>query len=169
MRAEIAPPADLLEPVHSPRTHGLLASQRFWMKVAIVPSGCWEWTAGLWGGGYGRFVVDGRHVQAHRWAYESLVGPIPVNLQLDHLCRNRRCVNPNHLEPVSNRENGIRGIGIASRALATHCKHGHEFTEENTNIRPNGTRRCRRCNANNEARRRERLAMGGTPPEGALE
>lgn len=153
-------PPELANKTEARRGHGLTTSQRFWRKVDVADSGCWEWNGGLWGGGYGRFVLDGRHVQAHRWAYEALVGPIPDGLQLDHLCRNRRCVNPDHLEPVTNRENGVRGIGIAARALATHCSHGHEWTEENTNVRPNGTRRCRKCNAAIEARRRGRLAMG---------
>lgn len=74
--------------------------------------GCWLWTASLTHNGYGKFWVDGAVVRAHRWIYEQLVGPIPDGLHLDHVhergCRSRRCVNPAHLEPVTNEENQRR-------------------------------------------------------------
>ena len=83
---------------------------------------------------------------AHRVVYEILVGPIPVGLELDHLCRNRACVNPDHLEPVTTRTNLLRGYSPwACRARQTHCKRGHEFTPENTYGTGDGRRYCRTC------------------------
>ena len=78
---------------------------RFWDKVEKIPDGCWEWTANKTNG-YGRFRVDAKLVYAHRFAFETLVGPIPAGLDLDHICHNRACVKPNHLRPCTNRENG---------------------------------------------------------------
>ncbi len=126
-------------------------TKRFWEKVdRRGPDECWEWTASVKPNGYGQFSVvrDGKWLKsyAHRYSYELIVGPIPEGLQLDHLCRNKACVNPNHLEPVTNRENQIRGNGVGGLNFRkTHCKHGHEFTPENTYIRPAGTRECRAC------------------------
>jgi len=83
---------------------------------------------------------------AHRFAYEALVGPIPEGLKLDHLCRNRACVNPDHTEPVTDRVNTLRGFGpTAMNARATHCSEGHEFTDENTYLNQSGSRVCLTC------------------------
>ena len=96
-------------------------------------SGCWLWDRAISQTGYGNICVDGKYRGAHRVVYEALVGPIPEGLHLDHRCRVRACVNPNHLEPVSQRENSLRGVGAAAvNARQTHCRHGHELTPENT-------------------------------------
>lgn len=90
-------------------------------------SNCWEWTR-YREGGYGRLKRHGRHVLAHRFFYETCFGPVPAGLDLDHLCRNRWCVNPDHLEPVTRRENVLRGAGLAAMgARKTHCDRGHEL------------------------------------------
>lgn len=121
-------------------------SERFWSRVNKT-DGCWLWTAGGIPQGYGAFKPSGsKQVLVHRWAYEALVGPIPEGLVIDHLCRTRRCVNPDHLEPVSNEENLRRGYGYALRnGMRTACKNGHEYTEENTYRDPQGGIRCRQC------------------------
>ena len=114
---------------------------RFESRLAQSGS-CWIWTGGKDSSGYGSFKVGGRRVGVHRWSFEYHVGEIPPGLQLDHICRNRACVNPAHLEPVTSRVNTLRGTGRAARqARQTHCKRGHEFTETNTRV----WRRMRRC------------------------
>jgi hypothetical protein len=121
--------------------------ERFWSKVVVRPSGCWEWQGSLISQGYGSFGIGptGRGVRVHRFAYELLRERIPDGLTLDHLCRNRACCNPNHLEPVTNTENVLRGVGLtAQNARKTHCMRGHEFTPENTTHFQN-RRRCRVC------------------------
>jgi hypothetical protein len=107
---------------------------------------CWLWTGRRDIGGYGRLWVGDRDVPAHRWSYERFVGPIPEGLQVDHLCRVRECVNPAHLEPVTQAENIRRGVGASTRnATKTHCPRGHAYTPENTMRRKSGQRRCRIC------------------------
>lgn len=83
--------------------------ERFWEKVKKT-DGCWIWTASIYGKGYGKYTVRGKHYAAHRYAYELIKGKIPDGMQLDHLCRNKLCVNPDHLEPVTNAENQRRAI-----------------------------------------------------------
>lgn len=126
--------------------------ERMFDKISPEPnSGCWLWTGSMFPTGYGqaRFVAHAS-AQAHRVMYELLVGPIPENLDLDHLCRIRSCVNPRHLEPVSRRVNLLRGIGHpAINAQKTKCIHGHSLSEENI-YRVNGKRVCKDC------RRRDR-------------
>jgi hypothetical protein len=125
---------------------------RFWTKVDVDEAGCWLWGASVDLGGYARFHIGrpsagtARMASAHRVAYSSLVGPIPEGLQLDHLCRVRHCVNPKHLEPVTHRENVLRGAGVAAGyARRTHCRHGHVLVGRNVISRPDGGRRCRAC------------------------
>jgi len=122
------------------------AEERFWAKVEKTET-CWLWTAYQDGGGYGQFRVNGHGILAHRFAYELLIGPIPAGLTLDHLCRVRHCVNPAHLEPVSQRENTLRGESFAAQeARRTHCHKGHAYDLLNTRIY-RGWRRCRACAA----------------------
>jgi len=107
---------------------------------------CWIWTAARSQDGYGLVRYDGRMQRAHRAAYTDLVGAIPEGLQLDHLCRQRDCVNPAHLEPVTGRENTLRSTGpTALNAEKTHCPEGHPYSGSNLYQRPNGGRGCVEC------------------------
>jgi hypothetical protein len=135
---------------------------RFDSKVARDPAGhCWVWTASRSPEGYGRFWLNGQNLYAHRVSYGLWVGPIPEGLTLDHLCRNRACVNPDHLEPVSIAENIERGEAGAKKRNATHCVQGHPLSGENLYVKPNGFRVCRTCaraaTRRYEQRSRERL------------
>ncbi len=119
--------------------------ESFDARIAKADTGCWLWTGHIGRNGYGVIGIGGRKLaKAHRFAYERFIGPIPDGMQLDHLCRVRHCVNPTHLEPVSNRENVIRGNEARPRALA--CKRGHLFTPKNTYVNPSsGRRECKAC------------------------
>lgn len=115
-------------------------------KFVFDPSGCWLWTASCDSKGYAQMRLNGKTVRGHRAVYEVLYGPCPPGVG-DHLCRVRHCVNPDHLEFVTNRENILRGTGFSARhAAKTHCSKGHPYDEENTHISPRGERRCRECN-----------------------
>ena len=120
---------------------------RFIPKIQVDwNTSCWEWTASRNNKGYGVLGTSGtKIVLAHRFSYEHYIGPIPKGLELDHLCRNIRCVNPHHLEPVTHRTNLLRGKGIAAvNASRTHCPKGHEYTPQNT-YTYDGFRECRSC------------------------
>ena len=121
------------------------ALERFADKVEIAD--CWIWTGFCNSDGYGSFWDGRRQVRAHRWAYEYLTGTDLGSLPLDHLCRNRGCVNPDHLEPVTQRENTARGVNqVAAYMAATACTRGHAYTPGNTYTPPNGRgRHCRTC------------------------
>ena len=127
---------------------GQLAERRFWAKVD-VGGVCWEWTGFIGRKGYGQtsmVTADGRRINtgAHRRAYKALVGEIPDEMTLDHLCRNKRCVNPDHLEVVTRMENYWRATFETEV-----CKNGHEYTPENTlpteSAPGKKTKRCRQC------------------------
>jgi len=127
--------------------------ERFWNKVEVQPSGCWEWMAYKWPDGYGCFYFDGKLVRAHRFSYELNKGKIPVGLQLDHLCRNRRCVNPTHLQPVTCKENLHRSPIVITTICSnkTHCPRGHELIGSNLDKwqLAHGNRICRKCKNEN--------------------
>lgn len=127
---------------------------RFHLATERDADGHWLWTAAVDPTGYGRFSVGGGMLYAHRWAYEAFVGPIPDRQQIDHLCRVRRCVNPLHLEAVTQRENLLRGR--KANGPKTHCLRGHRFDEANTYRASDGRRSCRTCRR--EARRAWRAA-----------
>ena len=126
--------------------------KRFMSKVGKTDE-CWLWTASKSHDGYGRFWLGGKVRYAHCVAYEWLVGPVPEGLSLDHLCRVRHCVNPDHLEPVTSGENSRRGNTGQNNASKTHCPQGHEYNEENTTM-DRGRRYCRTCQRD---RARERM------------
>lgn len=120
--------------------------QRFWDKVHVDPDGCWLWTAAE-KFGYGCFFFDGRMVQAHRFAYELVVGEIPEGLVIDHLCQIKLCVRPDHLEAVTHRENVLRSPrGFAAiNARKNECHRGHPLSGDNLYLRPTGARECKEC------------------------
>lgn len=120
------------------------ADERFARNVADA-SGCVLWVGDLNADGYGRFWDGEKKVLAHRWAWEQKRGAIPEGLTLDHLCRVRCCVNPEHLEPVTNAENIRRAYSVI-----THCLNGHPFDEENTYRPSHGRRSCRACHRERE-------------------
>jgi hypothetical protein len=134
---------------------------RFFSKVDVGL--CWEWTGWLTTNGYGGFDIrvggKPRKVRAHRWLYEQLVGTIGTGLELDHLCRNRLCVNPDHLDPVTHKENARRGaagaVNAARYVSLTHCGSGHQYVGDNVTTSA-GRRICRTCNRIKSAQYRAR-------------
>lgn len=118
-------------------------------------TGCWGWTAATDYKGYGKLGWRGRTSLAHRVAWEVFRGPIPPDMQLDHLCRTRCCINPDHLRVCTNRENVLCGIGVTARnATATHCPRGHALSGDNLYLQDRTKRSCKTCRtARNRIRR----------------
>jgi hypothetical protein len=113
----------------------------FWSRVQCRPyEECWYWAGTIMADGYGHFCWQGKKILAHRMMYELVNGPIPAGVVVDHLCRNRGCVCPFHLEAVTNKENALRGISFtAINAKKTHCPRGHPYDDVRR------WRWCRRC------------------------
>lgn len=144
------------------RTHNTI--EKLKCRIRVHPkTECWIWTGPL-RYGYGSCDFKGiRTHRAHRVFYILFVGPIPDELVIDHLCRNRACVNPAHLEPVTNKENILRGLGITARAARRNrCRYGHKYTSTNIRIATDGSRICRICTRcySAEQRQRERARAG---------
>lgn len=151
-----------------PVRRGAPASDRFWCYV-IQSGACWLWVGNKRPNGYGRFWTGETYTGAHQWSYEHFVGPVPDGCELDHLCRVRHCVRPDHLEPVDHRTNVNRGA-VTHTALRTkptheygkgqrqktHCPQGHEYSPGNTYVTPDNRRMCRMCTLDTKRRYRER-------------
>lgn len=124
---------------------------RFFEKVDKTKDGCWLWIGGISDGGYGVFDYNGKSHNSHKWLYERNKKRVPKNKQLDHLCRNRACVNPDHLEIVTFKQNILRGISpSAINAKKTHCKKGHILDGDNLYINPTNARVCKTCRKNSQ-------------------
>ena len=149
MRSQVAPapskragplsglPIPVLEPS---------AKAYFLNRYKVDENGCWIWQGKPMPNGYGQFMYKKRKLAQHRVSYTIHKGPIPDGLTIDHLCRNRICGNPDHLEAVTNKVNSLRGVSPwAVLARRTHCSKGHEFTPENLTFRADGYRRCKAC------------------------
>lgn len=137
-------------------TEKLLSNRR------IEPTGCWVWTGPLTTHGYGATNFQRRQVKAHQAAFRIWKGEVPAGMCIDHLCRNRACFNPDHLECVTVRENTLRGVGpSAVAATVTHCPSGHEYTEPNTYVSRKGQRVCRVCRATQNREYRARAKATG--------
>ncbi len=133
----------------------MVKTERFWAKVEQTDY-CWLWKASLNRDGYGHVRVDGKTWLAHRYAYALANGAIPSGLTLDHLCRVRHCVRPDHLEPVTHAENCLRGVGApAQNARKTHCPLGHALSGPNLAQRIKA-RVCRTCERSESRRYKAR-------------
>jgi hypothetical protein len=118
-------------------------------KYVVRAPGCWTWAASHKPSGYAQIWGKGTMLFVHRWMYEQVHGAIPEGFQIDHLCRNRGCINPDHLEAVTARINILRSDAPGAKAVRTgFCKRGHPFSGDNVYVRPSsGTRRCKKCHA----------------------
>ena len=139
--------------------------ERFWQGFTInIETGCWDWN-GFLNDGYGGLYNGLRKVAVHRYSYELRYGTIPKELEIDHLCRNPKCVNPEHLEAVTHKENmqrGIVGESLRMRKLArTHCYRGHPFAPDNVRLDKQGYRVCLQCAQEKRANRlvKERISQ----------
>lgn len=120
--------------------------RRFWSKV-VQTDNCWIWIASVNKLGYGTFNYNHKTILAHRFAWQLVNSYIPEGMELDHLCRNPPCVRPDHLEPVTHKENCGRGNAGLYQSIKTHCPQGHEYSLQNTRILSNGGRSCKTCQA----------------------
>ena len=134
--------------------NGQGVDSRFWNKCSIADNGCWEWQGFLNPAGYGQFSAgNGKVMLTHRWTYQRFVGPLIDGMHIDHLCRNVKCCNPEHLEQVTPRVNMERTTGHRhshySKGNRSHCGNGHEMTPENSYKRPGrvNSYACRACHA----------------------
>ena len=138
-----------------------MLDNRFWSKVDKTNT-CWNWTAAKNKKGYGQFWINKKQDLSHRVSYEEINGKIPQGLQIDHLCRNPSCVNPHHLETVTQKENILRGISFsAQNSKKTHCSEGHEYSKKNTYVYHNGWRQCKICNLTRNRQWYHRKKMTG--------
>ena len=141
-----------------PASKGRSSVERFMEKVSRSGE-CLLWIGSKDGCGYGMFYLDGKIVRAHRFNWERINGPIPAGMVTDHLCRVRACVDPDHIELVTPRENTLRGYGVGMlNAAKTECQKGHPFVVSNLVKTGNGTRRCRTCCREESRARRRRSA-----------
>ena len=137
----------------------IIGDELFRRAIPEPNTGCWLWLLQPnKQTGYGEFWYDKKRYLAHRLSYELEKGPIPEGLQIDHICRVRSCINPDHLRCVTIKENVLCGVGPAAQNLVkTHCKYGHEFTLENTRYAAKyGNRICRECTRIDNRRRRNK-------------
>lgn len=119
-----------------------LPMEKFINAIRVLPNSCWQWQNSLATFGYGKFWIGNTQFMAHRFAWWVFRGAIPKGLQIDHLCRNRGCVNPDHMEPVTIKENVLRGVGTSAiNKRKTHCKNGHAYDR----ISPSNRRYCSIC------------------------
>jgi len=118
-------------------------------KYVVLANGCWQWQRAITSRGYGSVGYQGRIWSAHRLSYELHKGHVPAGCEVHHKCHNRLCVNPEHLEALSEPEHAR-----ANKAIITHCPHGHPYTESNTIINSRGQRSCRTCQNNHMREKR---------------
>jgi len=122
------------------------AVNRIYDKLLKKKSGCWQYIGKLDKNGYGRVRDNYTRKLIHRAMYEHLIGRIPDKMVIDHLCRNRGCVNPSHMEVVTQRENILRGYGVTARnSRKLNCKRGHGLNGENLYMTTKGSRQCIKC------------------------
>lgn len=141
-----------------------MASAKFGAEYEIdAVTGCWNWKRAKTDKGYGKGFRHGETTRfAHILMWTKKNGPVPDGLELDHLCKNRGCVNPDHLEAVTHKENMERADRIVNARRATHCPSGHEWAPENTGRHISGGRACKACANIGRQKRRARIRM---PPQ----